>query len=244
MPVEVIGIDHIYISVRSLERSESFYDRVLQQVMGYRKGRSVIGGDPHVHYFNRQFGFSLRPARAQTAEHDPYASGLHHFCFRVVDDRAVDRAAAELRAVGVDVTAPRHYPEYAPDYYAIFFEDPDGIRLEITNFREQRRRRMYDWDGDASGTASRREFLAGLDGVTEYESSPDKFRAFCSRCGSPVYSRTTADPDHLRIRLGLLDQDPGRRALAHVWVSSKAPWFEITDRLPQFPEAPPPRRGK
>ena len=88
------------------------------------------------------------------------------------------------------------------------------------------------------------EFLAGLDGVTEYESSPDKFRAFCSRCGSPVYSRTTADPDHLRIRLGLLDQDPGRRALAHVWVSSKAPWFEITDELPQFPEAPPPRRGK
>jgi len=162
MPVEVIGIDHIYISVRSLERSESFYDRVLQQVMGYRKGRSVIGGDPHVHYFNRQFGFSLRPARAQTAEHDPYASGLHHFCFRVVDDRAVDRAAAELRAVGVDVTAPRHYPEYAPDYYAIFFEDPDGIRLEITNFREQRRRRMYDWDGDASGTASRREFLAAV----------------------------------------------------------------------------------
>jgi hypothetical protein len=85
------------------------------------------------------------------------------------------------------------------------------------------------------------EFLSGLDEVTEYESSPGKFRAFCSRCGSPVYSRSTADPDNLRIRLGLLDQDPGRRALAHLWVSSKAPWFDISDQLPQFPEGPPPR---
>jgi catechol 2,3-dioxygenase-like lactoylglutathione lyase family enzyme len=162
MPVEVIGIDHIYVSVRSLERAEAFYDRVLQQVLGYRKGRSAIAGDPHVHYFNRQFGFSLRPARAQTAEHDPYAPGLHHFCFRVVDERAVDRAAAELRALGIDITAPRHYPEYAPDYYAIFLADPDGVRLEITNFREQRRRRMYDWDADASGIASRQEFLGAV----------------------------------------------------------------------------------
>lgn len=85
------------------------------------------------------------------------------------------------------------------------------------------------------------QFDSGLDRVSEYESSPGKFRAFCARCGSPVYSRTTSDPGHLRVRLGTLDQDPGRRSLAHVWVSSKAPWFEIGDALPQFPEGPPPR---
>jgi len=105
-----------------------------------------LGGDPHVHYYNRQFGFSLRPARAGTPAHDPYASGLHHFCFRVLDERTVDRAYAELRALGVAASEPRTYPEYAPDYYATFFEDPDGIRLEITNFREIRRRRMHDWE--------------------------------------------------------------------------------------------------
>jgi catechol 2,3-dioxygenase-like lactoylglutathione lyase family enzyme len=162
MPVEVIGIDHVYLSVRSLERAEAFYDRVLLQTLGYRKARSTIGGDPHLHYFNRQFGFSLRPARTSSAEHDPYAPGLHHFCFRVLDERAVDRAAAELRALGIDVTAARLYPEYAPDYYAIFFEDPDGVRLEITNFRQARRRRMYDWDADASGAGSRLEFIAAV----------------------------------------------------------------------------------
>jgi catechol 2,3-dioxygenase-like lactoylglutathione lyase family enzyme len=135
------------VAVRDLQRSEEFYDRVMG-VLGYRKRAAAIGDDPHLHYFNRQFGFSLRPARAGTADHDPYAPGLHHFCFRVVDEPAVDRAATALRAAGVEVTEPRSYPEYAPDYYATFFEDPDGVRLEVTNFRAQRRQRMYDWDAE------------------------------------------------------------------------------------------------
>lgn len=146
MPVEVIGIDHIYLSVADLAVSEAFYDR-LMGVLAFRKVTSTIAGDPHVHFYNRQFGFSLRPARAGAPPHDPYAPGLHHFCFRVDDERAVDLAAAELQSLGFDVSAPRYYPEYAPDYYATFFSDPDGVRLEITNFREQRRRRMFDWDG-------------------------------------------------------------------------------------------------
>jgi ankyrin repeat protein len=162
MPVEVIGIDHLYLTVRSLERAEAFYDRVMLQVLGYRKGRSAIAGEPHAHYFNRQFGFSLRPARQQTPDHDPYAPGLHHVCLRVLDERAVDRAAAELRGLGIDASPPRYYPEYTPDYYATFFTDPDGIRLEITNFREQRRQRMFDWEIGASGTASRHDFIAAV----------------------------------------------------------------------------------
>jgi hypothetical protein len=86
-------------------------------------------------------------------------------------------------------------------------------------------------------------FEAGRDLVREYESSPGKFRAFCSRCGSPVYSRLAADPESFRIRLGILDSDPGRRPLLHVWVGSKAPWFEITDSLPQFESVPPAERA-
>lgn len=146
MPVEVIGIDHVYLAVRDLAASERFFDRVMLGVLGYRKSTSTIAGEPHVHYYNRQFGFSLRPARAGTAAHDPYAPGLHHFCFRVEDDAAVDRAAAELVAAGIAATPPRIYPEYSDDYYATFFDTPDGVRLEITNFRAIRRKRMHDWD--------------------------------------------------------------------------------------------------
>ncbi len=80
------------------------------------------------------------------------------------------------------------------------------------------------------------ELVAGGDLVSEYESSPGKFRAFCRRCGSPVYSRRVTEPDIRRVRLGTLDGDPGRRPLGHVWVSAKAPWFTITDALPQYPD--------
>jgi hypothetical protein len=77
-------------------------------------------------------------------------------------------------------------------------------------------------------------FTAGRETISEYESSPGKFRAFCSGCGSPVYSRLAADPETFRIRLGTLDGDPGRRPFAHFFVGSKAVWHEITDELPRY----------
>ena len=76
--------------------------------------------------------------------------------------------------------------------------------------------------------------LSGSELVCEYESSPGKFRAFCRRCGSPLYSRRDREPELRRIRLGTLDGDPGRRPLAHVFVGSKAPWYTIHDSLPQY----------
>jgi hypothetical protein len=67
----------------------------------------------------------------------------------VVDDAAVDRTARELREAGIEATEPHYYPEYAPDYYATFFNDPDGVRLEVVTFREIRRKVMYDWEARA-----------------------------------------------------------------------------------------------
>jgi hypothetical protein len=79
------------------------------------------------------------------------------------------------------------------------------------------------------------ELLAGADSVVEYQSSPGKWRCFCRTCGSPLWSRRANDPDIVRLRLGTLDGDPERRPAVHVWVSEKAPWFEITDDLPRSP---------
>jgi catechol 2,3-dioxygenase-like lactoylglutathione lyase family enzyme len=68
------------------------------------------------------------------------------FCFRVEDRAAVDRVAKRFSELGIECSAPQLYPEYAPDYYAIFFRDPDGIQLEVTNYRQERRKRFADWD--------------------------------------------------------------------------------------------------
>jgi catechol 2,3-dioxygenase-like lactoylglutathione lyase family enzyme len=141
---EVTGIDHIYISVSDLQRSEPFYDRVLIDVLGFRKNKFALGGDPHVQYFNRHFGYVLRPSR-NPKEHDSYAPGLHHFCFRVESVDDVVMVATQLRAGGIEASEAKLYAEYAPDYSATFFTDPDGIRLEVTNYRQERRDRHDNW---------------------------------------------------------------------------------------------------
>ena len=143
--VEVTGIDHLYVSVCDLGTSEAFYDRVMIEVLGFRKNKFSLAGDPHIQYFNRQFGFVLRPARLQS-KHEPYAPGLHHLCLRVDSTAEVRAVAEQLRKLGINATAAKLYPEYAPDYAATFFEDPDGIRLEVTNYRQERRDRHDSWD--------------------------------------------------------------------------------------------------
>jgi hypothetical protein len=45
----------------------------------------------------------------------------------------------------IDASETQMYPEYAPDYAATFFQDPDGIRLEVTNYRQERRDRHDKW---------------------------------------------------------------------------------------------------
>ena len=141
---DVIGIDHIYLTVSDLEASEQFYDRVLIETLGFRKNKFSISGDLHIQYFNRHFGLVLRPSRV-SARHEPYSPGLHHFCLRVDSEADVHSVASQLRALGVGATEARRYPEYAEDYTATFFESPDGIRLEVTNYREERRDRHDHW---------------------------------------------------------------------------------------------------
>ena len=141
--MSIIGIDHVYVTVSDMARAENFYDRVFLN-LGYRKNSFSLHGDPHVQYYNRHFGYVLRPAKSHQS-HDPYAPGLHHFCLRVNSIEDVYAAAQVLRSAEIAVGDPKLYPQYAPDYVAIFFTDPDGVRLEITNYRKERRDRHDHW---------------------------------------------------------------------------------------------------
>ena len=146
---EVLGIDHVYLTVRDLERSERFYDR-LMSVLDFRKvARPLAGGDRHVHYFNRVLQLSLRPARGHPHAHDPYSPGLHHLCLRVADTAAVDAAHRALARHGLEATPPAPWPQYHDDYYATFLTDPDGLRLEIVNHMAVRKSLAERWDGIA-----------------------------------------------------------------------------------------------
>lgn len=132
MALEVLGVDHIYVTVSDLERSTAYYDKVMK-ALGFRKGTGHVGGQPHVHYFNRALQYTLRPARAGAPAHDAYVPGLHHLCFQVRDASAVDEAVASLKRLGIAIGEPQLRPAYGADYYAAYFKDPDGIELEIVN---------------------------------------------------------------------------------------------------------------
>lgn len=137
MGLEVTAVDHVYVTVADLARSEAFYDRVMR-LLGFKKGTAPIAGERHLHYFNPITQYTIRGAKTLDRAHDPYSPGLHHVCFRVASTADVDAAAGGLRALGVAASEPAYYPEYAPDYYATFFADPDGIRLEVVAHRRMR----------------------------------------------------------------------------------------------------------
>lgn len=75
--------------------------------------------------------------------------------------------------------------------------------------------------------------------LAKFESSPGKHRHFCNRCGTPLFSRTDHRPGMVFVRAGSLDDDPQIRPQAHFWTTFKAPWHEIFDGLPQYPEGLP-----
>ncbi|RMD81040.1 MAG: GFA family protein [Candidatus Dadabacteria bacterium] len=81
-------------------------------------------------------------------------------------------------------------------------------------------------------------WLAGQDKVATYQSSPRVRRGFCKICGSslPVPDE---NEEMTLVPAGTLDDDPGVRRMAHIFVASRAPWDEITDGLPCFDEYPP-----
>ena len=81
--------------------------------------------------------------------------------------------------------------------------------------------------------------VSGDEVISFHESSPGNCRHFCSKCGSPVFKLFPEPPGLMTVRAGTLDSDPGIRPSGHIWVSEKAPWYEITGELPQFPKGPP-----
>jgi len=82
---------------------------------------------------------------------------------------------------------------------------------------------------------------SGGSDIGRYQSSPDVTRTFCEKCGSTLQFIVTERPQIFGLALGTVDDDPGVRASKHIFVGSKAPWFDITDDLPQHETRPKPR---
>jgi catechol 2,3-dioxygenase-like lactoylglutathione lyase family enzyme len=121
------AIHHIDITVHDLERSSDFYDRILP-LLGFTRIEDVPEGPL---WAGAHVEVGLQAARNSGAEHDRYSPGLHHLAFTAPTRESVDKLHRQLLEMNIAILdAPAEYPEYCRGYYAVFFADPDGIKLE------------------------------------------------------------------------------------------------------------------
>ncbi len=125
---------HIDLTVADLALSKPFYDLVLG-FLGYqcvKDTAEVIVWDLTLP--DGVCGIALRPAR-RTRQHDRYTVGLHHFAWNADSRADVDRLHGLLKKNSATILdAPSEYPQYGTGYYAVFFADPDGLKLEYVHY--------------------------------------------------------------------------------------------------------------
>lgn len=129
------AVHHVDLTVRDPEASREFYETVLGFV-----GYVVV--DTYDYGFDMDArdesgalvgSIGILKARGENTArtHDRYAPGLHHIAWNAASREDVDALHALLAKIGATILdAPAEYPKYGPGYYAVFFADPDGLKLE------------------------------------------------------------------------------------------------------------------
>jgi glyoxylase I family protein len=126
------GIHHVDLVVSSIERSLPFY-RDLLGPLGWHVISEVEGerGETIWYLSGRGTSIGLREAQSEDGAVDRYAVGLHHLAIEAVSRDAVDERAEWVRRAGGAIESEPQEYGYLPGYYAVFFYDPDGLKLEI-----------------------------------------------------------------------------------------------------------------
>ena len=130
--MDINGMAHVILTAGDYERSTAFY-RALLPLLGMTL---VLDNDQMLYGVGARTALGIRPPdETHTGEKFVQTRvGLHHLCFRAKDRHSVDEAFEWLKQR--DDAAIIHAPEdgpWAPGYYSVLFEDPDGVRLEINH---------------------------------------------------------------------------------------------------------------
>ncbi len=122
------GMAHIQLTVSDMERSVPFYERLLRSL-----GMLTIVDTPEFYYcVGGRTGVAIGPARSEQRgrQFEQWSPGLHHFCFRTRSRDDVDEIYQIALGLEAKVVHPPQEDGFAPGYYSVLFEDPDGIRIE------------------------------------------------------------------------------------------------------------------
>src|SRR5215470_6155622 len=110
--------------------------------------------------------------------------------------------------------------------------EADGLDSPIRHCHCTVCRKSHAAAFNTSAGVARAKFrwISGEDKLTSYESSPGKFRRFCSVCGAHVVAEYPSRPVVI-VRIATLDDDPGARPAEHIWVSHDVPWLTDGDQV-------------
>ena len=132
MSVEMNGIAHIQLTVNDPERCIPFWEKLCH----FLAMKTLIKGEGVLYCIGSRTGILVRgaPPEQRCGRFDQNRAGLHHFCFRARERADVDAVyrllVDELHA---HVVHPPEEGKFAPGYYSVLFEDPDGIRVEVNH---------------------------------------------------------------------------------------------------------------
>src|SRR5450631_3953313 len=79
-------------------------------------------------------------------------------------------------------------------------------QIQLCHCRQCRKAQGTPFATNAPVPSRAFHLLSGTEVLTEFESSPGKFRVFCSRCGSPIFSKRLTSPEVVRVRVGTLNE--------------------------------------
>jgi catechol 2,3-dioxygenase-like lactoylglutathione lyase family enzyme len=131
--VRVVGIDHISLRASDYAKSKDFYGK-LMPFLGFK----VLDEFPdQMGWTNGKTRLWIGQADAKGAKHKHRIGdvGFHHYAFELESRKDVDALQAFVKKLGARIVDPA--AEYYDDYYAVFFLDPDGLKLEGTKWGEK-----------------------------------------------------------------------------------------------------------
>jgi glyoxylase I family protein len=129
------GIHHLDLVVTDVERSAQFYSGLLG-LLGW-SGVLELPGErgEQIWYLQAQdtwIGLREKQSEAHPVPYDRYAVGVHHVAFEAGSREVVDTCWQWVLQQGTATeSAPKEFPHYVEGYYAAFFYDPDGIKIEV-----------------------------------------------------------------------------------------------------------------
>ena len=127
---KVVGIDHISIRVSDYKKSKAFYSKLFEFL-----GFEISDEYPQtIGWTNGKTRYWIASAEGRKS-HKIGDVGLHHYAFQLRNRRDVDALQAFLEKEKVKIVDPAD--EYYEDYYAVFFLDPDGLKLEGMRYGEK-----------------------------------------------------------------------------------------------------------